>query len=237
MSKTAIQARLYREAVCRVLPFAVFMAFVGLQELLQIAERAGWLKLPPTAHLYLYPIKALTVAVLLWAYRKKYRELHLEELCNLTRNVTVVLVGVVTFVLWISIDYAVPFSAAPAGFMPHLLPAGPVRLAITGVRMAGAVLVVPLMEELFWRSFLLRYLVHPAFRSVRIGTFTWPSFLLTTVLFGLEHHLFWAGMAAGAIYNFVCYRTRSITLCVLAHAVTNLALVCYVLATGNWHLW
>jgi CAAX prenyl protease-like protein len=99
------------------------------------------------------------------------------------------------------------------------------------------VLVVPLMEELFWRSFLLRYLIDQNFESVPVGSFTWPSFLVTTVLFGLEHHFLVAGMLAGAIYSLLLYRTRSLAQCVLAHAVTNLALAGYVLYTGNWYFW
>jgi hypothetical protein len=104
-------------------------------------------------------------------------------------------------------------------------------------RMAGAVLIVPLMEELFWRSFLIRYIIDKNFENVPPGTFTWVSFLLTVVLFGFEHHYILAGMMAGVFYNLLLYRTRSLAQCVLSHAVTNLALGIYVVSTGKWQFW
>lgn len=229
--------RLNGEAVCRVLPFALFMAFIAIQDLLSIGTTSGWLALPQTTDLYLYPLRALSVGALLYWYRGHYRELRIEELREGRTTAAVALTGLFTFLLWISLDGTLPVTPHPSGFRPDLLPEGPVRMLITAIRVAGSVLVVPVMEELFWRSFLLRYLVRERFLSVPIGAFSWRSFLLTTLLFGLEHHQFWAGMAAGAIYNLVCYKTRSIAQCILAHAVTNLALGCYVLYTGKWYFW
>ena len=108
---------------------------------------------------------------------------------------------------------------------------------MTFFRIAGAVLVVPLMEELFWRSFLIRYIIDKNFDSVRMGTFTWASFLITAVLFGFEHNYILAGIMAGVFYNLLLYKTRSLAQCVLAHAVTNLALAIYVVSTGKWQFW
>lgn len=221
----------------RVLPFVLFMAFIGAAELLRLLADLGWLDLSETALYYLYPVKALSVAALLYAFRAQYKEVRLRDLGDGKVTAAVCLTGFVTFTLWISIDLTVSVARPPAGFAPVLLPEGPIRLLMTAIRLAGAVLVVPVMEELFWRSFLLRYLIGSDFKSVQVGTFTWTSFLISTVLFGLEHHLVLAGMVAGAIYNVVCYKTRSIAQCILAHAVTNLALGCYVLYTGKWYFW
>jgi CAAX prenyl protease-like protein len=93
------------------------------------------------------------------------------------------------------------------------------------------------MEELFWRSFLIRYIIGNDFSKIPIGTFSWASFLITVVLIGLEHHYFLAGMMAGAVFNLLLYFTRSISQCILAHAVANLALGIYVLQTGKWLFW
>jgi CAAX prenyl protease-like protein len=123
-----------------------------------------------------------------------------------------------------------------AGYDPFR--AGPdVGLVLAGIRLFGAVAVVPIMEELFWRSFLLRYVISPRFQSVRLGTFTPLSFLLTVALFGVEHDLWLAGMVAGAAYSFLVYRTGQLWPSVLAHAVTNLGLGLEVLATGDWRWW
>lgn len=229
--------RLDEAVLYRALPFALFMAFIAIDEGIQLAARWQLLSVPDIALYYLYPVKTCTVAALLWMYRGHYLELRLKDLAKAKTTTAVCLAGAVTFVLWISIDSTLAVNGAPRGFNPALLPEGAIRLLMTATRVAGAVLVVPLMEELFWRSFLLRYLIDPDFESVPLGRFTWTSFLVTTVLFGLEHHLFVAGMIAGAIYSIILYKTRSLAQCILAHAVTNLALAAYVLYTGNWYFW
>ena len=233
-------ARLFRPdnaILHRSAPFALFMAFIAVDEALHHAARQQWLTLPEGALYYLYPVKTIAVALLLYTYRDRYRELNLGELRPIRTSAAVCLVGLATFVIWVSADWIFPLTAPPSGFDPQLLPGGPVRVLMAATRVAGAVLVVPLMEEIFWRSFLLRYLVDADFESVPLAKFTWGSFLITTVLFGLEHHLIVAGMVAGAIYSTVLYKTRSLAQCVLAHAVTNLALACYVLYTGKWYFW
>lgn len=238
MIKVAAKAlRIDPAILYRALPFALFMAFIAADEGLRFAVQHHWLTIPDSALYYLYPIKAVSVAALLYIYRGEYRELRLKDLLDGKTSAAVCVVGVATFLLWVSMDWTLPVTGAPKGFNPTLLPDGAIRLLMTATRVAGAVLVVPLMEELFWRSFLLRYLIDADFESVPIGRFTWTSFLATTVLFGLEHHLFVAGMVAGAIYTIILYKTRSLAQCILAHAVTNLALACYVLYTGKWYFW
>jgi CAAX prenyl protease-like protein len=56
-------------------------------------------------------------------------------------------------------------------------------------------------------------------------------------MFGFEHNYILAGIMAGVAYNILLYKTRSLAQCVLAHAVTNLALAVYVVVTGNWQFW
>ena len=213
------------------------MACTGAAEGARYLAQQGMLTLEPSTLYYLYPVKAVAVALLLFAYRGAYHELSWGQLANLKLSAAAVLIGLLTFVIWIRTDWTIAVAGPPQGFDPGLLPAGAVRLGMTASRVAGAVLVVPLMEELFWRSFLLRYLVDPDFESVPLGRFSWFSFLTATLLFGLEHNLILAGMIAGAIYSALLYKTRSLSQCVLAHAVTNLALAGYVLYTGSWYFW
>jgi len=213
------------------------MAFIAVDESVRFAARQGWLLLSPVDLYYLYPLKALSVAALLFFFRREYRELQMADLLNARATLTACLAGIVTFVLWVCLDWKIAVAGGPAGFNPSLFPDGPIRFFMTATRIGGAVLVVPVMEELFWRSFLLRYMMNPDFEGVPIGDFSWPSFLTTTILFGLEHHLVIAGMVAGAIYNLLLYKTRSLAQCVFAHAVTNLALAIYVLYTGKWYFW
>jgi len=226
-----------RGALARVLPFALFIAFIAVDECARLLAAQGWINLSQTSLYYLYPLKTIAVAALLYRYLRDYTELSLRDLAVGRHTLISCALGLLTFVLWISMDWTLGAGAEPQGFNPNLITDQPTRIVLTLFRVAGAVLVVPLMEELFWRSFLLRYLIDANFESVPIGRFSWASFLVTVLLFGLEHHFILAGMVAGAIYSMILYKTRSIAQCVLAHAVTNLALAGYVLYTGRWHFW
>ncbi|ACH38781.1 protease, Abi superfamily, putative [Citrifermentans bemidjiense Bem] len=221
----------------RTVPFAMFMAFVALEETFRYAIQQHWLDQPITALYYLYPIKTVAVALLLYKQSPFYHEIRIQDLGQLWRTVSVALIGLLTFAIWVSADWVVTLASPLSGFNPMLLPDEVVRVLMTAFRVVGAVLVVPIMEEVFWRSFLLRYLVDTDFESIPIGSFTWSSFLISTVLFGLEHHLIVAGMIASVFYSLIVYKTKSIAQCILAHAITNFALACFVLFTGKWHFW
>lgn len=227
----------FSAAFYRYLPFAVFMGFIGLDEIIRFLAGQGYFKLEATTLYYLYPIKALTVGGLLFLFRKHYDELSLKDFADIPATLETIGVGLLVFVLWINMAWTLGAAAVPQGFNPALLPGGNTRIIMTLFRIAGAVLVVPLMEELFWRSFLIRYIIDKNFDRVPIGAFTWASFLITVVLFGLEHNYIYAGIMAGIIYNLLLYRTRSLAQCVLAHAVTNLALAIYVVSSGKWQFW
>lgn len=224
-------------ALPRFLPFVVFMAFIGFDELLRTLNEHGIIRLGPTTLYYMYPIKTAVVGYLLYRFRKEYSELSFKELLKFPTTLAVSGVGVFVFVLWIQMDWTLGSAATPPGFNPYLFPDRTTQIVMTFIRIVGAVLVVPIMEELFWRSFLIRYIIDNNFEKVSIGTFTWASFLITVVLFGLEHNFIYAGIMAGGVYNLILYRTRSLAQCILAHAVTNLALAIYVVFTGKWQFW
>jgi uncharacterized protein len=213
------------------------MGFIGLDELLRFLADQGFFTLEAATLQYLYPIKALTVGCLLYRFRKQYHELSFKDLANLPATLAAGAVGLLVFVLWIRMDWTLGAAGVPQGFNPALMPGQNVQFAMTFFRIAGATLVVPLMEELFWRSFLIRYIIDKNFDTIPVGAFTWASFLITIVLFGLEHNYILAGIMAGIIYNLLLYRSRSLAQCVLAHAVTNLALAVYVVTTGKWQFW
>jgi len=226
--------RFSHPAIYRCLPFAAFMAFVGLEDVIGFSAAQGFITLGDTTLLYLYPVKTLIAAGVLYRYRSEYRELTIKNLANLPTTLSLCGAGLLVFVLWIQLDWTL---GKPQGFNPTLLPGQDLQIVMIMSRVAGAVLVVPLIEELFWRSFLIRYIIDSDFQKVPLGAYTRASFLLTVVLFALEHHYILAGLMAGAVYNLILYRTRSIAQCILAHAITNLALAIYVLNTGNRQYW
>jgi CAAX prenyl protease-like protein len=222
----------------RILPFALFMVFIGLESLLRWA--AGLMSTADmgdsTAFLWLYPLRTAVVLGALVYFWPAYQELRNNVCSNPGEALLVLVVGGLVYAAWVRMGWPWAMQGQPAGYNPFQ--AGPgVGVLLAGIRIFGAVVVVPIMEELFWRSFLIRYLVTPTFTTVRLGTFTPLSFGATVLLFGLEHHLWLAGMLAGAVYNLLLYTTQRLWPCILAHAITNLLLAIHVLVTGEWHWW
>jgi len=91
------------------------------------------------------------------------------------------------------------------------------------------------MEELFWRSFLTRWIEKTDFLTVDPKTVSWRSVAIASVVFGAEHHLWLAGIVAGLAYGWLYRRTGNLWTVVVAHAVTNLILEIWVHRTGSWH--
>jgi CAAX prenyl protease-like protein len=221
----------------RILPFALYFVFVALEEGLRFLDGKGMIGLSPHLFLYLYPVKISCVALALFVLRRNYREIALRELARGRQTVTSIFAGLIVFIVWINMDWSFGTLTKPPGFNPGLAGNDVTAAILSGMRLFGAVAVVPLMEELFWRSFLVRYILDQNFTDVPLGRFTALSFVVSTVLFGLEHHFIFAGMMAGAVYNLLLYRSRSLAQCILAHAVTNLALGIYVLYSERWYFW
>jgi uncharacterized protein len=208
-----------------VVPFALFLLITALAS--YFPERRD----------IFYIAKTLLVAALLWFWRREYAS-DLAPGLTAAGYLTATLAGLLVLALWVLPHNFLPRLGTPAGFNPYEF--GWPQPAVAGLifmRLAGAALVVPVMEELFWRSFILRYAVNPNFRAVPLGTFTLFSFATVVVLFGLEHHEVIQGMLAGIIYTWLVIRQKSLRGCILAHAVTNLGLGIYVLWTGNWFFW
>ena len=155
-------------------------------------------------------------------------------------------IGLVAFLLWIAPDVLVPgyrdwslFSNSMVGHAHSSLPAQALHNPWVLVwRTTRAVLIVPVVEELFWRGWLMRWLINPDFERVAIGTYAPFAFWLTAVLFASEHGPYWdVGLVAGIIYNLWMIRSKSLADCVLMHAVTNAALSIYIIASGEWQYW
>jgi CAAX prenyl protease-like protein len=94
------------------------------------------------------------------------------------------------------------------------------------------------VEELFWRGWLMRWLIAADFRSVPLGAYTAQAFWVVAVLFASEHGAYWdVGLLAGIAYNWWMLRTRSLGDLILAHAVTNACLSAYVIVARKWEYW
>ena len=225
----------YVEIWPRVLPFAAYMGFIAIGSLLAWGLESGsagsafW-------DLWSYPVKTVVVTTLLIFFWSRFHELKTPIFLNWQEGAVTVGVGLLVYALWVRMDWPWAIQGEITDYNPFV--AGATwGILLAGIRLFGASVVVPIMEELFWRSFLIRYIIQPNFMAVRLGTYTIGSFAVTVVLFGLEHNLWLAGMTAGMAYNLLLYRTRRLWPCIMAHAVTNLVLGLHVLATGEWYWW
>jgi uncharacterized protein len=217
-----------RAAWMRILPFAAYLVFIVAGDVL---ERLG---VRPDAQRWLYPAKIAVVALLLALFWRRYQELSRFRLAPLPASIALA-TGVAVLVLWISLDAGWMLVGSPAGFDPRV--GGRIDWLLVAIRIAGAALVVPVMEELFWRSFLMRWVDDPDFESVEPSQLSTKSFVITVLLFGFEHNLWLAGIVAGAAYSLLYMRHRNLWSPILAHAVTNGLLGVWVVRTGNWSYW
>ena len=154
--------------------------------------------------------------------------------------------GVAVFVIWIAPDVLIPgyrqsvvFQNAVTGTLTSSMSVhGRTEAAMLFFRSFRAIVLVPIIEELFWRGWLMRWLMNPRFETVPLGAWSAGSFWITAILFGSEHGPFWdVGLIAGLLYNWWMIRTRSLGDCILAHAVTNACLCAYIIATHQWQYW
>ncbi|MDP1619732.1 MAG: CAAX prenyl protease-related protein, partial [bacterium] len=126
----------------------------------------------------------------------------------------------------------------PARFNPTLSQGGAeLDWALVFFRLLGMVIIVPVMEELFWRSYLLRRIDAEDFLARDPRRASVYAILICTVLFASEHHQWFAGLLAGLVYALVYIRGRNLWLPIISHTVTNAALGWWILATDHWQFW
>ncbi|MCZ6801628.1 MAG: CAAX prenyl protease-related protein [Nitrospirae bacterium] len=226
----------FQEMWPRIIPFVAYMSFIAVGSLLTwfLGEASSARE---TADLWLYPVKTLVVATLLYVVWSRCPELQRPICPNMYEGALAVGVGLVVYALWVRMDWAWATQGEIVGGYNPFVAGSTVGMVLAGIRIFGASIIVPLMEELFWRSFLLRYVINSRFETIPLGVFTVASFGITVILFGLEHNLWLAGMMAGAAYTLLIYHTKRLWPCIVAHGVTNLALGIHVLVTGEWQWW
>ncbi len=220
-----------RPSLARIAPFATYILFIAIADLL---TRLGWSAMELR---WLYPFKIALIVGLLWFWRREYVELAWPPKGSARNWIIAIAVGIAVFVAWINLGAGWMMVAATASGYQPLGPDGQMAWGLIAIRLAGAALVVPVMEELFWRSFLLRWLVRPDFLQVNPASVGLKAFAITAVLFAVEHNLWLAGLVAGIAYNALYVRSRTIWSPILAHGVTNAILGVWVIATGHWEYW
>ncbi len=219
--------------IARVLPFSIYMFFIAVQELLPVLG----IELSQKQLSILYPLQIGLVTISLIFFKKFYTEINWKELLKLHHTILSIILGSLIILMWINLDTHPFITGSLTPFAHNVYQDNNLNLLLILIRFAGAVLIVPLMEELFWRSFLSRYLLNSNFMSIDHGKFTPFTFIATSFLFGIEHQLWLAGIIAGLIYNYIYHKTGDLSQCILSHAVSNMLLALYVVYGGNWKYW
>lgn len=198
------------------------LAFVGFGLVTELfASQVNWL----------YPLPVVAASAVAWRYRNAYPPLE--------RGFPIwgVTLGVIAFALW----FALAKAPDPAHVAEHELALDSVndwlRVGWLGFRVLGAVVVVPIVEELAFRGYLQRRLIAEDFGAVPQGKFTPLSLAVSALAFGLLHPSWLAGAAAGVLYSITCYRTGRLRDAIVAHATTNGLLVFAGLGLGRHELW
>jgi CAAX prenyl protease-like protein len=210
-------------AVPRVAPFLIFLALTACQG-----------EFGPASACWFYLAKTLVGVWLVW----EMRPLVLEMRWAFSREAMVAGIGI--FTIWVGLDQ----------FYPHLLKTGATgnpneqfgagsALAwfFIAIHILGMTFVVPPLEEVFYRSFMYRYLVSQHFLSVPLKRFVPLPFCATALVFGFSHNEWLAGIICGAVYQWLVIRRDRLGDAMTAHAITNFLLGVWIVWRGAWHFW
>jgi membrane protease YdiL (CAAX protease family) len=231
----------------RVAPFLIFVSLPLIQ---------GWFG--ESGKYWLYLLKTIIGAWLLWEVRPFVAEMRAKV------SWEAVAVGVGVLVMWVGIDGWYPSlseigravlnpilsgvgfehwclrpPAIEAHWNPHTQFGDGSALAwfFIAVRILGSALVVPALEEVFFRSFLYRYIARLDFQSFPLGQFAAVPFFLTSAVFAFEHEQWLAGLLCGFAYQGLVLWKKRLGDAIAAHAITNCLLGLWVVGKGAWQFW
>jgi CAAX prenyl protease-like protein len=220
----------------RILPFAVFMVFLAIGSALPPPE-----PVPPgdLDSRWNYAARTLAVGILLAVLWSRYGELRAAPRMGMTDWLVALVSGGAVFVVWILLDYGwmTLGDLTERSFDPRRYASDSLHIPLTVLRLLGLAVVVPIAEELFWRSFLLRWLQQQHFLALDPRVIGARAIAVSSVLFALEHNQWLAGLIAGVAYAGVYVRTGKLWTAIVSHAVTNTMLGAWILFTRDWRFW
>ena len=208
----------------RVAPFAIFVLLTALQG--QFGEESRY---------WIYLLKTVVGAWLSWEMRPFVQEMRWRV------SWEAIVVGIAVCAIWVGLDSLYPRLSKAEEVWNPLKQFGQGSLVgwfYVGVRVIGSSIVVPPLEEVFYRSFLYRYFVKLDFLAMPLGQFHALSFVTTSVIFGLMHPDRWlAGILCGLAYQWLAIRKNRLGDAMTAHGITNFLLGIWVLWKGAWSFW
>jgi CAAX prenyl protease-like protein len=209
--------------VARVAPFVIFLALTFCQGKFGAAS-AYWF----------YFAKTFVGVWLVWEMRPFVSEMHW------VFSWEAVVVGVGIFAVWVGLDPLYPhLMKSGAGWNPNGQFGENSTLAwlMIVTRILGSTFVVPPLEEVFYRSFLYRYIANQNFLSVPLNKFLPLPFFATAALFGFSHNEWLAGIVCGMAYQWLVIRKNRLGDAITAHAITNFLLGIWIVWRGAWNFW
>lgn len=200
------------------------------------ASVAPWF--PRASYPIVYSLELVIVTALLVWYRRVFHQLK----WTLKGTVAGILVGLLVFAFWIPLDQLTPvhLSGSREAYNPFAaIPQAGIRDLFILVRFTGLALVAPVAEELFWRSFLVRYVAKPDgdFSQVDITRVRWTTIVGAAGLFALAHPEWLSAWLCGVLYTVTWRRAGNLSAAITAHVVTNLALGLWIMHTHQWKYW
>lgn len=217
-SNATVQPDVSSLATALLSPFLALMA----TRMITSATSSGFIAL--------YPLQVAVVAITLFYFRKFYRGLGWQWSWYGPA------IGVFIFAIWIFLEPDLDDNKNSIAWGLSNL-SSPAAATWLFFRTAGSIVTVPLAEELAFRGYLIRKLIKNDFENAPLGQFTWFSFIASSILFGLMHERWLAGVVAGMAYALALYRRGHIGDAVIAHMTTNALIAIVVLSQHKWSLW
>lgn len=214
----------------RILPFVVFLALTFCQG-----------KLGVQSHFWFYLTKTIVGAWLVWVVWPLVPEMRWRI------SSAAVLTGVAVFAVWVGLEGHYPkleslFSKKTSNtfeWNPNTAFGEGTVLAwfFMVVRILGSSIVVPPLEEAFYRSFLYRYIAKQEFQTVPLNKFLPVPFIVTAVIFGANHNEWLPGIFCACAYQALVIWRGNLGDAITAHAITNWLLGIWVVTRGAWQFW
>ncbi len=169
---------------------------------------------------FLYSVKIVSCGLLIYYLFKDCQNEIIGKV-----DVQSILLGVLVFIVWI-------YPLLHLGVIKNISNVNPDGLMfyfIFIVRLTGSCIVIPILEELFFRSFLMRFLINQDFLKVELGAYNFVSFWGTVIVFALLHlKAEWIVAAiSGILYGLYLIRSKNLVGCIVAHGTTNFLLLIY----------
>ena len=215
-----------------VAPFAVFL--IGTQAESFAVDSNG--KVLGESYAMIYSLKIIAVLIAMFICRKSLADLR--PLPNFRLICVAILTGAFVTAFWIGLDGLYPSLPESMGkrsaFDPTSLD-GLWQILFIAFRSLGLVIVVPIIEELFTRDFLLRYVTEPDWQTIPAWRFNSTAALVSTAIFVAGHPEWLPALLCGILWIWLLRWSKSVSTLVISHAVANLGLGIYSVVTGDWH--